>query len=198
VSPTTLGTATCGGPEETTIVTELPLSTCAPAAGDWLRTVPAGTVALDAFETVPTRPAPMIASSASVCVRPTVSGMIDCDGPIEITRSTALPALTRAPAPGAWLITSSAGTKGLVSRVIVPIVRPAAISASDASACRRPVTSGTVTTASDDAAGTISTAERFQRSPVGAVSLMVATVPAFGTAAASACTQNVLFASRTW
>ena len=33
VRPTTLGTATCGGPDETTSETALPLATCVAAAG---------------------------------------------------------------------------------------------------------------------------------------------------------------------
>ena len=45
VRPTTSGTATCGTPLDTTSATALPVSTCAPAAGDWLMTEPAGTVA---------------------------------------------------------------------------------------------------------------------------------------------------------
>ena len=45
---TTFGTATCGRPVETTSATALPTSTCVPAAGFWLMTDPAGTVALDA------------------------------------------------------------------------------------------------------------------------------------------------------
>ena len=44
VRPTTSGTATCGTPLDTTSATALPVSTCAPAAGDWLMTEPAGTV----------------------------------------------------------------------------------------------------------------------------------------------------------
>src|SRR6476620_10971232 len=46
VRPTTLGTATCGRPDETTSETALPTLTCVPPTGDWLITDPAGTVVL--------------------------------------------------------------------------------------------------------------------------------------------------------
>ena len=59
VSPTTLGTATCAGPEETTRFTALPGFTWVPATGLSLITVPLATVLLACFVTVPTeRPAP--------------------------------------------------------------------------------------------------------------------------------------------
>src|SRR3954465_6107588 len=62
VRPVTLGTATCGRPEETTSATALPMFTCVPAPGDWLITEPAGTVVLDDVVSAPTvRPAFVIA-----------------------------------------------------------------------------------------------------------------------------------------
>src|SRR3954454_18134655 len=54
VSPSTLGTAPCTRPEDTTSATALPVATRAPASGVWLITVPAGTVVLDAVVTAPT------------------------------------------------------------------------------------------------------------------------------------------------
>src|SRR6476661_2369547 len=54
VTPTTLGTATFGGPDDTTIATALPLAARAKAAGVWLSTMPDGTVVLDAVVTSPT------------------------------------------------------------------------------------------------------------------------------------------------
>src|SRR5678816_336064 len=51
VWPTTLGTAPCGSPVETTSATALPVATCVPLAGVWLITEPAGTVVLDAVVT---------------------------------------------------------------------------------------------------------------------------------------------------
>src|SRR4051812_36221209 len=67
VRPTTLGTATCGGPDETTSATALPAATCDPAIGVWLMTTPAGTVLLaDVVMPPRTRPAPTIASVAAV------------------------------------------------------------------------------------------------------------------------------------
>src|SRR5215475_12475567 len=72
VRPTTFGTATCGGPDDTTSATALPLATCEPAIGFWLTTDPAGTVVLGDVVTVPTtRPAPVMASAAAACVSPT-------------------------------------------------------------------------------------------------------------------------------
>src|SRR3954462_13775829 len=70
VRPTTFGTATCGGPDETTRATALTTLTCVAAVGFWLITDPDGTVVLDAVVTVPTtRLAPVIAVVALACVR---------------------------------------------------------------------------------------------------------------------------------
>jgi hypothetical protein len=77
VRPTTFGTATCGGPDDTTRSTSLPAETCVPDSGDWLITEPAATVVLDCVVTVPTtRPALVIAVVAAACVRPTTSGTV--------------------------------------------------------------------------------------------------------------------------
>src|SRR3954466_8161908 len=53
VSPTTSGALTCGRPVDTVSAIGLPTTTSAPAAGDWLMTLPAGTVMLDAVVTGP-------------------------------------------------------------------------------------------------------------------------------------------------
>src|SRR6188508_3220743 len=99
VSPTTVGTATCGGPDETTRFTALPTLTCVPAAGFELITEPAGTVALACVVIVPTvSPAPVIAEDAAACVSPTTVGTATCGGPDDTTRLTALPTLTCVPA----------------------------------------------------------------------------------------------------
>src|SRR5919204_3458988 len=91
VRPTTFGTATCGGPDETTSDTALPTATCVAAAGDWLITDPAGTVVLEDVVTVPTTsPALAIAVVAAVCVRPTTSGTPTCGGPDDTTSATGL------------------------------------------------------------------------------------------------------------
>src|SRR5437868_11184092 len=75
VRPTTFGTVTCGGPDETTSATALPVATDAPLTGDWLITDPAGTVVLDDCVTAPTtRLAPVIAELAAACARPTTFG----------------------------------------------------------------------------------------------------------------------------
>src|SRR5580765_1750632 len=58
---TTLGTVTFAGPLEINSATALPAGTPVPAIGDWLITLPAGTVALLPVVIVPTtRPAPVI------------------------------------------------------------------------------------------------------------------------------------------
>jgi hypothetical protein len=46
VMPTTLGTVTGGGPDDTTRFTDAPEVTLVPAAGFWLMTLPEGTVEL--------------------------------------------------------------------------------------------------------------------------------------------------------
>src|SRR5208282_4682229 len=75
LAPTTLGTATGGGPEETTRVTAEPFVTRVPAAGLSLMTFPAATLALDACVTAPAvSPAPAIALLAACCASPTTLG----------------------------------------------------------------------------------------------------------------------------
>src|SRR6185436_19425369 len=144
VRPTTLGTATCGRPEETTSETALPTLTCVPLRGDWLMTDPAGTVVLVAVVTVPTtRPAFVIAVVAAVCVRPTTLGTATCGRPEETTSDTELPTLTCVPLTGDWLMTDPAGTVVLVAVVTVPTTRPAFVIAVVAAVCVRPTTLGT-------------------------------------------------------
>src|SRR6185312_15978997 len=146
VRPTTLGTATCGRPEDTTSDTALPTLTCVPLTGDWLMTDPAGTVALVAVVTVPTtRPAFVIAVVAAVCVRPTTLGTATCGRPEETTSDTALPTLTCVPLTGDWLMTDPAGTVVLVAVVTVPTTRPAFVIAVVAAVCVSPTTLGTAT-----------------------------------------------------
>src|SRR5262249_60878622 len=87
VSPTTFGTATCGGPDETTRFTALPTATCVPEVGVCLMTDAEGTVVVDCGVTVPTiRFAFVIAVVAAVCVSPTTFGTATCDVPDETTR----------------------------------------------------------------------------------------------------------------
>src|SRR5437868_15370458 len=104
VRPTTFGTVTCGGPDETTSATALPVATDAPLTGDWLITDPAGTVVLDDCVTVPTtRFAPVIADVAAACVRRTTFGTATGAGPDETTRATAQSHDTDAPHTRHWL-----------------------------------------------------------------------------------------------
>jgi hypothetical protein len=77
VSPTTFGTVTGAGPDETTRATDDPLAALVAAAGVWLTTLPLATVVLDACVTVPTvNPAPVIAVVATDCVSPTTFGTL--------------------------------------------------------------------------------------------------------------------------
>src|SRR6185312_7261850 len=98
---TTLGTATSAGPSETVSATALPVATLAPAAGFWLITDPAGTVALLALAMAPVvRPAAASAAEAFACVWVTTFGTATSAGPIETVSATALPVATLQPAAG--------------------------------------------------------------------------------------------------
>jgi acetoacetate decarboxylase len=146
VRPTTFGTATRAGPVETVNATADPGATCAPAAGFWLITWPAGTVSLDAWVIAPTlNPEPVIDVEAAACVRPTTFGTATRAGPVETVKATADPGATCAPAAGFWLITWPAGTVLLDAWVIAPTLNPAPLIAVEAAACDRPTTLGTAT-----------------------------------------------------
>ena len=109
---------------------------------------------LEDVVTVPTtRPAPVIAVSAAACVRPTTFGTATGAGPVETTRSTAVPAATLAPASGLWLITLPAGTVPLEDVVTVPTTRPAPVIAVSAAACVRPTTFGIMMNSSGETTG---------------------------------------------
>src|SRR3954468_13095231 len=96
-------------------------------------TDPAGTVMLDAVLIAPTvRPMPVSALDAFAWGRLTTFGTATCGRPDEITRATALPTTTSAPAAGVWLITDPAGTLMLDAVLIAPTVRPRLVSALDA------------------------------------------------------------------
>src|SRR5262249_45297619 len=89
------------GPSEMTSATALPGATSAAAAGFWLITLPAGTVALLALVIVPTtRLAFVMAVVAAGCVRPTTFGTETFAGPSETRSATGLPGATLAPASG--------------------------------------------------------------------------------------------------
>jgi hypothetical protein len=151
VSPTTLGTVTGAGPDDTVRFTAEPASTLAPPGGLWLITSPEGTVELDAVVTVPTvRPAPVIAVDAADCVSPTTLGTVTGAGPEDTVRFTAEPGATLAPALGLSLITLPAGTVELDTVVTVPTVRPAPVIAVVAADCESPTTLGTVAGAGPD------------------------------------------------
>src|SRR3954470_394658 len=88
----TEGTSTCGGPLETTIATELPVTTSVPADGVWLMIDPAVTTLLDADVTAPTEsPAAAIALAPALSVRFTTDGTATCGRPEETTNATVLP-----------------------------------------------------------------------------------------------------------
>src|SRR3954447_14048941 len=101
----------CGRPDEITRATALPTTTSAPAAGVWVITDPAGTVMLEAVLIAPTlRPMLVSASVAVACVWFVTSGTATWGRPDEITKSTALPARTSAPAAGDCSTTDPTGT----------------------------------------------------------------------------------------
>src|SRR5271154_4710229 len=111
VLPTTFGTATVGGPVETTRFTADPIATDVPATGLSLITLPDGTVLLDAVVTVPrTRPTPVIALVAAACVSPTTVGTATFGDPVETAISTPYPLGAVAPSTGLSLITLPDGT----------------------------------------------------------------------------------------
>src|SRR4051812_41127457 len=101
VRPTTLGTATCAGPDDTTRATALPLATWVPALGVWLMIDPVGTIVFDTVVTVPgVRPAFVIVVVPAACVRPTTFGTATCGAPDETTSATAPPLVTCVAAAG--------------------------------------------------------------------------------------------------
>src|SRR6476620_6091592 len=95
VRPTTFGTATCGGPDETTSATALPTTTCVAAARSRLMTQAAGTALMAFVDTAATgRPAPVMDAEPAAGVSPTTLGTATCGGPDETTSATALPMTT--------------------------------------------------------------------------------------------------------
>src|SRR5208282_5173345 len=123
-----------------------PLATLVPAAGIWLMTSPAATVALLAIVTVPSvRPAPVIAVVAAAWVSPTTFGTLTMAGPLLTVRLTAEPPATLVPATGIWLMTLPTATVALLAIVTVPSVSPAPVMAVVAAAWVSPTTFGTAT-----------------------------------------------------
>src|SRR5271156_5933453 len=121
------------------------LATLVPAAGIWLMTSPAATVALLAVVTVPSvRPEPVITVVAAACVSPTTLGTLTA-GPLLTVRFTAEPLATLVPAAGIWLMTSPAATVALLGVVKGPSGSPAPVIAVVAAACVSPPTFGTMT-----------------------------------------------------
>ena len=84
-------------------------------------------------------------------------------------------------------MTEPAGTVVLAALATAPTVKPAPVSAAVAAACVKLTTLGTATR--EALAATISTAAKFHRSVVGAVSRIWICVPAAATDPVAACTQ---------
>src|SRR4029079_4365466 len=148
--PSSVGLAAAEGPSETVSATAVPGATLAPAAGLWLMTDPAGTVALFALVTAPlVRPAAVIADCAAAWVRFTTFGTVTVTGagPSETTSATAVPGATLVPAAGFWLMTDPAALVALFALVTAPLVKPAAVMAPCAAAWVWLTTFGTVTSA---------------------------------------------------
>src|SRR3954449_7491975 len=98
--PTTSGTVTCFGPDETTSVTVESLAASAPAPG-WVRiTRPAATSLLASSVFATRNPASTRRCVASTWSRPDTSGTATGAGPAETTRVTGLLGSTRVPAGG--------------------------------------------------------------------------------------------------
>src|SRR6476646_10083620 len=101
VRPTTFGTATCGGPDETTSATALPVATWVTAGALVWTTDTAGQRVLAEVVIVPTvNPALVIHVVAAARVTPTTFGTAACGGPDETTSATALPVATCVAAAG--------------------------------------------------------------------------------------------------
>src|SRR3954467_11952931 len=146
VNPTTAGALTCGRPVDNVSAIALPTTTSAPAAGDWLMTLPDGTVMLYVVVIVPsTSCAVVIAVVAAAWVNPTTPGALTCGRPDEIVSAIALPTTTSAFAAGFWLMTLPAGTVMLDAVVIVPTTSCAVVIAVVAAACVNPTTPGALT-----------------------------------------------------
>src|SRR5436305_1475646 len=111
VRPTTFGALTCGRPVETVSAIALPTTTVELGAGDWLTTLPAGTVMLEVVVIVPTVScASAMAAVASACGRPATSGTVTCGTPAETVSAIGVPLGTSLPALGNCVITEPAGT----------------------------------------------------------------------------------------
>ena len=148
VRPTTFGTDTDAGPDDTTRFTAVPGATEVPDVGFCDMTDPAGTVDEDWVVTVPTTsPAPVMAVEAADCVRPTTFGTDTDTGPDETTRFTAVPGATEVPDVGFCDITDPAGTVDEDWVVTVPTTSPAPVMAVEAADCVRLTTFGTDTDA---------------------------------------------------
>src|SRR3954469_18343047 len=101
VNPTTAGALTCGRPVDNVSAIALPTTTSAPAAGDWLMTLPEGTVVLEAVVIVPTTScAVVIAVVAAAGARRRTPGALTCGRPVETVSATALATTTSALAAG--------------------------------------------------------------------------------------------------
>src|SRR5260221_386882 len=140
-------------------------------------TEPDGTVVLDAVVMAPiVKPAAVIAVVAAACVRLTTPGTATSGGPGTTSTAATLPRTLCGPATPLRMLTPPDGTVVLDAVVMAPIVKPAEVIAVVAAACVRLTTSGTVT---GGRAGTTSTAAKFQRMLVGAVTPSRTLVPAF-------------------
>ena len=101
VSPTTLGTNTVTGPDETTTFTAVLGATESPAAGFCEMIVSFAIVEEACVITVPnTRPTPVRDDVATTCVSPTTFGTNTIADPDEIIRFTAEPDVMDVPAAG--------------------------------------------------------------------------------------------------
>src|SRR5690606_35903940 len=143
--PSTDGTVTCEGPDETTIVTVEPGSSSDPGPGLVLMTRPASTSEDDCGWTLTVNPALSSAARASPSVWPVTSGTATVPAPLDTWTVTAVPGGTSCPAGGSCSTIRPSSTSSLSTWTCSPRSRPAALRAWLASVTVMPRTSGTAT-----------------------------------------------------
>src|SRR5690606_23621793 len=144
--PSTDGTVTCEGPDETTSVIVEPGSTSDPAPGLVLMTRPASTSDEDCCSVVMlVNPAFWSVARASSSVWPVTSGTATAPAPPATWTVTAVPGATSWPAAGSCSTIRPSSTSSLSTITWSPRSRPASPRAWLASVTVMPRTSGTVT-----------------------------------------------------
>jgi hypothetical protein len=139
----TLGTGFVVDPDDTSIVTWLPLPAWALAAGFWVTTRPSSTSSFSTGTAFTTNPAWVSSVFASAWVFPTTSGTATISGPVLNVSVIVAPSSTFAPAAGSCSITWLAGCCDVWPAVVTS--NPACSRAALAWSTGWPTTVGTVT-----------------------------------------------------